>query len=46
MGDINKERQELQYSVNEEDSNKEYFTKNLAKFGKIWRKRVNDTRKI
>ena len=32
MGDINEEMQELQYSVNEEDSNRDYFSKTLAEY--------------
>ena len=32
MGDINEEMQELQCSVNEGDSNGEYFSKKLAKY--------------
>ena len=32
MCDINDEMQEIQYSVNEEDSNRDYFSKKLAKY--------------
>ena len=32
MGDINDEIQELQCSVNEEASNREYFSKKLVKY--------------
>ena len=30
MDDINEEMQEFRYSVNEEDTNREYLSKNLA----------------
>ena len=36
MGDINEQMQELQYSVNEEYSNREYFIKKLAKYVNVF----------
>ena len=32
MGDINEEMQELQYNIIKQDSNREYFSKKLAKY--------------
>ena len=36
MGDINEEMQELRYSVNEEDNDREYFSKKLAKYVNVF----------
>ena len=36
MGDINEEMQELQYSVNEEDSNRDYLSIKLAKYVNVF----------
>ena len=36
MGDINEEMQELQYSVNEEDSSRDYFSKKLGKYVNVF----------
>ena len=36
MGDINEEMLELQYNIIEEDSNREYFSKKLAKYVNVF----------